>query len=591
MRIVILVAMDRTDANLVRERDARLKAAIERIAPAMRGSRDGSAWIEALESELGGTLAKHEIRHVLASVAPDEAARLRAKPVRSLSGVAPLSLLTKPFPCPGKCSFCPNDVRMPKSYLTMEPGAQRATRNSFDPYAQTWNRLLAFARNGHPIDKIELIVMGGTFTAYPRAYQRWFVARTFDALSDFDPERGPVDPPRFALDFLDCDGDAAVRARGGYDELVSRHLAARHGGSLLAPEEHADEAAVAAAHRRNESAAVRCVGLSVETRPDAVDEGVLIHLRRLGVTKVQLGYQSNDDAILRANRRGATVEDSRRATRLLRRAGFKVQAHWMPNLLGATPESDALDFLRLFSDPELRPDELKIYPNALLESAETMRHFEEGSWRPYEERDLVALLAEALARTPRYCRVSRVIRDIPSHDIVAGNKKSNLREIAERAARRRGARLEDIRARQIARPLEAHEVPRFVEHEYELAGGRELFLEAATERDELLGFVRLHLPAAPAPPGLDSDLAGAAIVRELHVYGPATPIGARVAGHSQHRGLGAELLRRAESGARAAGFARVAVISAVGTRRYYRRAGYRDGETYSVKDLGAERES
>lgn len=587
-RTVILGSMDRTDANLVRQRDARLSAAIARVARTLGDSRDGKAWIEAIESHLGGTLAKHEIRRVLGEFAPEDAARLRAKPVRSLSGIAPLSLLTKPFPCPGKCVFCPNDVRMPKSYLSMEPGAQRATRNKFDPYAQTWNRLLAFSRNGHPIDKIELIVMGGTFTAYPRSYQRWFITRTFEALCDFDSARGPVDPPATARDFLDCDDAAVTSARGGYDAAVRDHLRAHHVGSLLAEDETASDDDVRIAHRRNELAAVRCVGLSIETRPDAIDQQEIAQLRRLGVTKVQLGYQSNDDAILAANRRGATVDDSRRATRLLRLAGFKVQAHWMPNLLGATPESDARDFERLFADPDLRPDELKIYPNALIASAETMNHFESGAWRPYSEEELVDLLATSLARTPRYCRVSRVIRDIPSHDIVEGNKKSNLREVASRHARRRGLAIVDIRARQIARALATDETPAFRENEYALHAGREVFLDAATDRDELLGFLRLHLPHDPRRPVWTTDLAGAAIVRELHVYGAVSPLGARIEGHTQHRGLGGELLRRAEAIARSRGFARMAVISAVGTRDYYRHAGYRDGESYSVKDLDAE---
>lgn len=579
--------MDRTDANIVRARDARLDAALLVVATRLGATRDPAFWIDALESELGGTLAKHEIRRVLATLAPERESSVRAKPVRSLSGVAPLSLLTKPFPCPGRCVFCPNDVRMPKSYLSMEPGAQRATRNKFDPYAQTWNRLLAFARNGHPIDKIELIVMGGTFSAYPREYQRWFVRRTFEALNDFDAARGPVDAPLSADDFLACDTEPAMRGRARYDEYVREFLKERHGGRLLANDESSSEDELAAEHLRNEVAAVRSVGLSIETRPDAIDEDEVVNLRRLGVTKVQLGLQSLDDAILAANRRGTDVSTARRATRLLRSAGFKVQAHWMPNLLGATPASDAIDFLRLFDDPDLRPDELKIYPNALIESAELMNHHESGAWHPYSESELVDLLANCLALVPRYCRVSRVIRDIPSHDIVVGNKKSNLREVATREAKKRGLSIRDIRARQIARAVEPAEPIEFREQAYDLCGAFEFFIEATSSRDELLGFVRLHLPTTSPIAAFDTDLLGAALVRELHVYGQVTPLGEHTPGHSQHRGLGRTLLARAEALAHARGFARIAVISAVGTREYYRRAGYRDGELYQVKTLVA----
>lgn len=577
--------MDRTDANIVRARDARLEAALLAVGSRLGASRDAASWIDALESELGGTLAKHEIRRVLATISPERESGVRAKPVRSLSGVAPLSLLTKPFPCPGRCVFCPNDVRMPKSYLSMEPGAQRATRNKFDPYAQTWNRLLAFARNGHPIDKIELIVMGGTFSAYPREYQRWFVRRTFEALNDFDATRGPVDAPLSADDFLACDTAPATRDRARYDVYVREFLKERHDGRLLAEEESSSEADLVAEHLRNEFAAVRSVGLSIETRPDAIDEDEVVNLRRLGVTKVQLGLQSLDDAILAANRRGTDVSAARRATRLLRGAGFKVQAHWMPNLLGATPASDAIDFKRLFDDPDLRPDELKIYPNALIESAELMNHHESGAWRPYSEPELVDLLANCLALVPRYCRVSRVIRDIPSHDIVVGNKKSNLREVATREAKNRGLSIGDIRARQIARALEPAEPIEFRENAYDLCGAHEIFVEATSARDELLGFVRLHLPTTAPLAALDADLNGAALVRELHVYGQVTPLGEHTPGHSQHRGLGRTLLARAETIAQTRGYSRIAVISAVGTREYYRRAGYREGEHYQVKTL------
>jgi elongator complex protein 3 len=577
--------MTESDATIVRDGDRRLDALLASVEAELRAAPQEQV-VALVEQRLQRALKKHERRRVLERIAPELVSTLRAKPVRSRSGVAPLSLLTKPFPCPGRCVFCPNDVRMPKSYLSMEPGAQRATRNKFDPYAQTWNRLLAFARNGHPIDKIELIVMGGTFSAYPEEYQRWFVTRTFAALNEFDPSRGPVDAPANAHDFLDCDDAEVNTSRAGYDQRVVKHLRAKHDGSLLATDELATWDDVALLHARNERAAARCVGLSIETRPDRIDEAEIVRLRRLGVTKVQLGYQSTDDSILERNRRGTTVAAARAATRLLRGAGFKVQGHWMPNLLGADPTRDAADFANLFADSELRPDELKIYPCALIESAELRSHHLRGEWRPYADQELVDLLVQTLVDVPRYCRVSRVIRDIPSHDIVEGNKQSNLREVATREAARRGLRIQDIRARQIARVLTPGESVAIATTEYPLNGGVEVFIEATTDRDELLGFVRLHLPSMPPLAAFAADLRDAALVRELHVYGQVARLGEHDGEHAQHRGLGRELMARAEHRALVAAHSRVAVIAAVGTREYYRRLGYRDGEFFLVKELG-----
>lgn len=506
----------------------------------------------------------------------------RIKPVRTQSGIAPVAILTKPYPCPGRCVFCPSDVRMPKSYLSMEPGAQRATRNAFDPYAQTWNRLLALHRNGHRLDKIELIVMGGTFSAYPQDYQRWFVKRVFDALNEFDAERGVIAPAPTQRDFLDLDArfDGA-RDAGRYDSIVTDHLK-RHHGDVLAADEHATRDELFAAHQRNETAACRAVGLSFETRPDRIDEAEIRNLRELGGTKVQLGFQSLDDEVLRTNRRGHDVATSVRACALLRRAGFKVQGHIMPNLLGATLENDRASFRQLFEDPGFRPDELKLYPCVLLETSELMRHHANGSWQAYSREDLLELLVDCIAQTPRYCRLSRVIRDIPSHDILEGNKQSNLREDVEALARRRGKSLSDIRIRQIARPLLATDELLQRDSAYPLNAGREHFLEVTTARDELVGFLRLHLPTEEA---FFDELTGAALIREVHVYGETAPLREHGADYSQHRGLGRRLMARAEALAHSAGFRRIAVISAIGTREYYRRLGYRDAGLYLVRDL------
>ncbi len=513
---------------------------------------------------------------------------LRMKPMRTRSGVAPVTVLTQPFPCPGRCIFCPSDVRMPKSYLSSEPGARRAADHRFDPYAQTSSRLAALSMIGHPVDKVELIVLGGTWTSYPEDYQVWFVTRCFEALNDFEvgaTAPRPAPSSAFAFEAIAAAVDGRSTGAGSaYNRIVSELLAAN--GSARPAGAGAAWAALEGIHRLNETALARCVGLSLETRPDQLDETEVVRLRRLGATKVQIGYQSLDEDVLRLNRRGHDTEATRRAMRLLRGAGFKVQAHWMPNLHGSDPERDLLDYERIFGDPAYRPDELKLYPTSLVETAELMEKFIEGTWRPYETAELTRLLEECLLLTPPYCRLSRVIRDIPSTDIVEGNKITNLREAAEAGLAARGLRSADIRSREIRSSAVRREELRLDVVEYETAGSRENFLQLVTGDDRLAGFLRLSLPLASEPPPV-AELAGAAIVRELHVYGELVGLGARSNGAAQHRGLGRELMAAARERAAAAGYATLAVISAVGTREYYRKLGFADGVLYQHFRLGA----
>lgn len=511
--------------------------------------------------------------------------RVQRRPVRTRSGVTPLTVLTKPFPCPGQCIFCPNDVRMPKSYLSDEPGAQRAANNGFDPYRQTWNRLAAFDATGHPVDKVELIVLGGTWSFHPEPYQVWFVARCLEAMNDFGAGVDGRDAceartPDFETIGEEVRGDAFDR--NPYNARVSAFLKAEQGGVLLRDDETADWSALEAAQRANEDAGARCVGLVLETRPDHVDEAEVLRLRRLGATKVQLGVQSLDDAVLAANRRGHGVTETRRAIALLRRAGFKLHVHWMANLLGATPASDRADFPKLFADPAFRPDELKLYPCSLIESAELMGPWRRGEWRPYDDGELLGVVADALPRVPRWCRVTRVIRDISSDDIVAGNKRTNFRQIAEAEIARRGEALVEIRAREIRGDAFDPETLRLVETRYATSVGEELFLELVTPEDRIVGFLRLALPEAES---FVEELGRSALVRELHVYGSSVRLGAGPGGAAQHRGLGARLLDRAAERAREAGHPALAVISALGTRAYYRRQGFVDGPLYQHRAL------
>jgi elongator complex protein 3 len=576
------------------EPDAALpRAALDRIL--RRHPRDGRGFFS--RSEL---IAGYRAFASAEGFGLDEAgfvARVQMRPVRTQSGVTPVTVLTKPFPCPGQCVFCPNDVRMPKSYLSAEPGCQRAEANGFDPYLQTYQRLRAFRAIGHPTGKAELIVLGGTFSYYPESYRRWFIKRCFDAFNDFGAGRDAcAQALAHSLSVAELhevvDGSRLGQPRAAtYNRVVTQFLRAREQGSLTAAFEHASWDELRAVQTENERSRTRNVGLVLETRPDHIDWDEIVCLRRLGCTKVQLGYQSLSDAVLRANKRGHDVAAIRRATGMLRAAGFKILAHLMPNLLGATPESDVEDVARLFDDPDFRPDELKLYPCSLIETAELMRYYQAGDYRPYEPAELLAVVSEALRRAPRYCRLARVIRDISSGDIVAGNRVSNLREVAERALRAQGAQLSDIRSREIKRQsLAARGELRLRVTEYTTGVSEERFIELATAEDALLGFCRLSLPlrsAADLPLAAANiaELQGSALIRELHVYGASLALGQAPGGDAQHRGYGTWLLTEAAQQAAAQGFCDLAVISAIGTRPYYRARGFRDGELYQHMSL------
>ena len=505
--------------------------------------------------------------------------RIRMRPVRTQSGVTPLTVLTKPYPCPGGCVFCPNDVRMPKSYLADEPGAQRAALNHFDPYLQTWNRLATYRAIGHPVGKVEMIILGGTWSYHPESYQVWFVKRCFDALNDYGRGHDACAEVSQAIqDFQ------TLRPQVGrkYNEVIRDHLRERLGEDLLDTGEHTEWSDLERAQQENETAGCRSVGLVVETRPDHLSLEEVLRIRRLGCTKVQIGYQSLSDEILAANKRGHDLEATRSAMKWLRRAGFKIHAHWMPNLLGATPAGDIADFGRVFGDSDFRPDELKIYPCSLIETAELMTYHQRGEWRPYDHGELLDVVTAALAGVPRYCRVTRVIRDISSDDIVEGNKLTNFRQIAEQELARRGGQSQDIRSREIRSERVDLESLELKSTPYETSIGTEIFLEFVNAEDRIAGFARLSLPEGPTD--ID-ELEGSALLREVHVYGEATEIGVRSAERTQHRGLGQALVDAAAQRSVEAGYPRLSVISAVGTRGWYRRLGFVDGELYQHREL------
>ena len=508
---------------------------------ALADVRRGRSVTEALQRHPrpdGGYLGKHllvaayrsQVENAEFPADPALLERIRMKPMRTLSGVTTVTVLTKPYPCPGKCIFCPTDVRMPKSYLPDEPGARRALDFAFDPYDQVVGRITALEAVGHPTDKIELLILGGTWNSYRRDYQEWFIQRCLEAMNGVRSET------------------------------------------------------LAEAQLLNEEAEHRNVGLVIETRPDQVDGEELRWLRRLGVTKVQMGAQSLDDQILELNQRGHTLTETHLAVKRLRLAGFKIVLHWMPNLLGATPASDRTDFTRLWQG--LCPDEIKIYPTQLLDSADLYAYWQRGEYRPYTTEELIALIADIKPLTPRYCRINRVIRDIPSTNVVEGNKRTSLRQDAQDELKRRGERCQCIRCREVRGKVVQRQDLRLETLVYPADGAEEHFLSYVTPDDRIAGFLRLSLPQEdPLELGLN-DLQGAAMIREVHVYGQALAVGMEKSGAAQHSGLGTELLRQAERIAAAHGYSRLAVISAIGTRLYYLERGFERGELYLVKTIG-----
>ena len=516
----------------------------------IRRGRDVTKTLRSYPLRDGGYLNKSMLvstyNEMVAAGELDEDARLleriRMKPMRTLSGVTTVTVLTKPYPCPGKCIFCPTDVRMPKSYLPDEPGAMRGLEHKFDPYAQVRSRLEQLQSLGHPTDKIELLILGGTWSSYRRDYQEWFIKRCFDAMNELTTHPLPV-------------------------ENV----------------EKLDQGELENAHAINETTHHRNVGLVIETRPDEITPDELRWLRHLGVTKVQMGAQSLDDHILEINKRGHDVECTRRATALLRAAGFKIVLHWMPNLLGATPQSDRQDFARLWND--FCPDEIKIYPNQLLANAELYEYWQRGEFKPYSTEQLIDLIADVKPTIPRYCRVNRVIRDIPSTNVVEGNRRTSLRQDVHAEMKRRGTRCECVRCREVRGKTVNPESLKLDDMIYQADAAEEHFISYITPDDKLAGFIRLSLPGMGSPQTLMPDLDGAALIREVHVYGQSLPVGAEKAGAAQHAGLGTRLLEKAEAIAKEHGFQRMAVISAVGTRGYYLERGFERGEFYLTKHL------
>ncbi|MDO8626069.1 MAG: tRNA uridine(34) 5-carboxymethylaminomethyl modification radical SAM/GNAT enzyme Elp3 [Candidatus Magasanikbacteria bacterium] len=505
---------------------------------------------------------------------------LRRRAVRSLSGVAIVTSLVKPYPCPGLCVYCPLDERMPKSYLSEEPAAARALTLKFSPYDQMSKRLEALAANGHPTDKIELIIKGGTWNSYPLSYQYWFVLESFRAANETGKRRGEVTSPLL----------------NEQSPLASLRLALTH------------------AQKKNEKSRHRIIGLTLETRPDCISAKTAWQMREQGCTRLEIGIQHTDDKILALTKRGHDSKRSRAAVKLLKNFGFKVDFHLMPQLPGATPDKDLLMLKKIFTDQGYRPDMIKIYPCTVIKGSELYDWFKAGKYKAYPTEKLLKILKKFKASViPRYCRISRLIRDIPGQYIEEGNKITNLREQIQRELKAEGKACPCLRCREVGHSdlTKIQDLtPKLFIDEYQSSGGREFFISFEDKtRRVVFAFCRLRLchpdlsATSSRPSGrsegsepqnnkrLDSsaspqnDILYPAFIRELHTYGQLVKIGKQQAGASQHTGLGKKLVLTAEKIVKKNKIKKLAVISGVGVRDYYRHLGYRLEKTYQVKNF------
>lgn len=532
---------------------------------------------------------------------------VRMKPRRTASGVATITVITRPHTCSSNCIYCPCDLRMPKSYLANEPACQRAELTFFDPYVQVAARLQALYQMGHSTDKVELIVLGGTWSDYPESYQYWFIKELFRALNEWPNSPNHIKErlnwytsfglqnSEEALFSFVAEQQAAV-----FDDTATYNQAFHKLYDTSQPHQSAwsqmqstyDE--LVEQQHSNETAAARVVGLVIETRPDTITPDNLRMFRQLGCTKIQIGIQSTRQKILDANQRQMSVAQIKRAFSLIRLYGFKIHSHLMVNLLGAIPEADKQDFKTFVTDPGFLPDEIKLYPCALVSGTQLVQKYREGAWQPYAKDELVDVLVQDVLATPPYVRISRMIRDISATDILVGNKHTNLRQMVEQelAAKDVASRVQEIRFREInQQQVRAAELT-LQDFVYTTAVSDEHFLQWVTADNKIAGFCRLSLPHWDKLTAGVCDVAanellvqpGQAMIRELHVYGQALSLGSEGMS-AQHQGLGQKLLAKASSIAAETGYTSLNVISSIGTRAYYRAQGFSDAGLYQQKAL------
>jgi elongator complex protein 3 len=480
---------------------------------------------------------------ILQYVKPEEKTRfvhlLKTKPVRTISGVNVVAVMTSPYQCPhGKCAYCPGgpQYNVPASYTGYEPATMRGIQNEFDPYLQVKNRIDQLEAIGHDVNKIELIIMGGTFPARPINYQKFFIKECLDAITR-----------QTSLSLQESQYNA-------------------------------------------EKSVIRNVGITFETRPDYCKEQHIDQMLQLGVTRVEVGVQTLYDDVYQRVQRGHTVQDVVDATRIAKDAGLKICYHMMPGMPGVDFDRDLEAFQTLINNPNFRPDMLKIYPCLVLRSAEIYRWWKRGQYKPYTVEEATNLLVEIKRRLPPWIRVMRIQRDIPAKLIVAGVKKGNLRQIVQRELDRRGLKCRCIRCREVGHRMLDGFTPHFedlriITQKYDATEGNEQFISVEDEKnDVIIGYLRLRFPSSQAHrPEVKAQ--ETAIVRELHVYGPLVPLELHNDHAWQHRGYGTLLLQTAERASLTNGRRRVLITSAIGVRQYFEKLGYHQSGPYMEKVL------
>lgn len=489
---------------------------------------------------------------------------LRKRGVRSLSGVTVISLLTKFFGCPWKCIYCPTFEGLPKSYIPNEPAVMRAELNKFDPILQVHSRLRGLEITGHKVDKNDVRIIGGTWSFYPKEYQKDFIKGIYDAFNTYDEMKEKIEETDFSRDKF-----AGFKLREWYKQVVSSSLKE--------------------AKKLNETSRCRVIGIAIETRPDWVTPEEIKRLRSYGITRVEVWYQTTIDEINKQNKRWHGNKESIEATKFLKDAGFKVVAHMMPNLLWSTPELDKKAMEEVFENTHFRPDELKIYPMVVTDKAELTQIWKEWGFQAYDDETLIDLMCELEKIVPEYVRINRTYRDIPSSEILHGSTLSNLRQIVEEKLQSQGIKTLDIRSREIkGKDNNPHDAQLKI-FEYEASEGKEYFLTFEDPKDRtIFSLLRLRIPSQyfTKEKHFIEELEGCALIREIHTFWDQLSIGEKGSTFWQHIGFGKKLIVEAEKIAKEKyGIQKMAVIAGVWVRQYYEKRGYSLEGEYMVKDL------
>jgi elongator complex protein 3 len=478
---------------------------------------------------------------------------LITKPSRTISGVTPIALMTKPSKCPhGKCIMCPGGLNsffgnVPQSYTGLEPSTMRGIRNNYDPYLTVFNRLEQYYLLNQPYDKIELIIQGGTFPSLSLDYQNEFITYSLKAMNDFN----------FTFEqfkkFFELPSDFTPERT----KRIQNKILKLKGKSNLKKEQ-----------LRNERSKIRCVGLTIETRPDYATLKHANTMLKQGCTRVELGVQTTDDKVLKIIKRGHSVKDSVKAFQTLKDLGFKVHAHIMLGL----PE-DKNNLQSIFKE-EFRPDMLKIYPCMVMPGTELENMYKKNEFKPITTEETIKILAKFKPYVPDYVRIMRIQRDIPTKCTVAGIDRTNLRQMLKEYMDKHKLHCNCIRCNEIKSKIAR---PKLIVEEYKASNGKEFFI-SVKQKNEIIGFCRLRFPSQSLRAEITKD---SAILRELHVYGNA--IALKEKGNVQHRGFGKQLLKKAEEICKQNNRSKLLIISGIGAREYYKKQGYKQDGPYVSK--------